>query len=113
MDENMNHSNFMIISKNGIDIIVDKKTGYYNISKVNEFIHTNNRLFKNRNINKWISSYNCKSICERLKKNINTDVFYYIIKNGESTNIYIHPSLYVYALSWINVKYMIDYSLSI
>lgn len=113
MDENMNHPYFMLINKSGIDIIVDKKTGYYNISKVSEFIHTNNRLFQNRNINKWINSYQYKNICEQLKKNINIDVFYYIIKNGKNTNIYIHPSLYVYALSWINVKYMIDYSLSI
>ena len=106
-----------------IKIIVDNKTGFYNITKINNYIYeqicmntepTGIPVGSKKLINDWTRSKSNQELIKELQKQLKTDDEL-IIKindvNDEFKGTYVHKYLFEHILMWIDKSYAIKISI--
>lgn len=102
-----------------INIIIDNETGFYNITKINNYIYKQNELTaiavgSKKLINDWTRRSTNQDLIKELQKQLNTDNEL-IIKindvNDEFKGTYVHKYLFEHILMWIDKSYAIKISI--
>ena len=125
MDNSDQFSTIINSINTDLTIIIDNKTGFYNITKINNYIYKQNckqnetmgiPTVSKKNISDWSQNKSSKELIERLKFRLNIYKLKYELEIDielEYRGTYVHKLLFEQILMWINPEYSIDISIMI